>query len=52
MFKHWKQGLASAVAMATLAMPLTAAAELSDGKLKIGVPVSYTHLTLPTKRIV
>ena len=37
MFKHWKQGLASAVAMATLAMPLTAAAELSDGKLKIGV---------------
>lgn len=37
MFKHWKQGLASAVAMATLAMPLTANAELSDGKLKIGV---------------
>ncbi|MBD3641577.1 MAG: ABC transporter substrate-binding protein [Marinobacter sp.] len=37
MFKHWKQGLASAVAMATLAMPLTATAELSDGKLKIGV---------------
>ncbi|RBP32511.1 amino acid/amide ABC transporter substrate-binding protein (HAAT family) [Marinobacter pelagius] len=37
MFKHWKQGLASAVAMATLAIPLTAAAELSDGKLKIGV---------------
>jgi branched-chain amino acid transport system substrate-binding protein len=37
MFKHWKQGLASAVAMATLAMPLTAAAELTDGKLKIGV---------------
>lgn len=37
MFKHWKQGLASAVALATLAMPLTAAAELTDGKLKIGV---------------
>ncbi|WP_372985739.1 ABC transporter substrate-binding protein [Marinobacter sp.] len=37
MFKHWKQGLASAIAMATLAMPLTATAELSDGKLKIGV---------------
>ncbi len=37
MFKHWKQGLASAIAMATFAMPLTAAAELTDGKLKIGV---------------
>jgi len=37
MFKHWKQGLASAIAMATLAAPLTANAELSDGKLKIGV---------------
>lgn len=37
MFKHWKQGLAGAVAMATLAMPLTATAELTDGKLKIGV---------------
>lgn len=37
MFKHWKQGLASAVAVATLAMPLTATAELTDGKLKIGV---------------
>ncbi|MBC7185126.1 MAG: ABC transporter substrate-binding protein, partial [Marinobacter sp.] len=37
MFKHWKQGLAGAVAMATLAMPLTASAELTDGKLKIGV---------------
>ena len=37
MFKHWKQGLAGAVAAATLAMPLTAAAELSEGKVKIGV---------------
>ena len=37
MFKHWKQGLAGAVTMATLAMPLTATAELTDGKLKIGV---------------
>lgn len=37
MFKHWKQGLASAIAMATLAIPLTATAELTDGKLKIGV---------------
>lgn len=37
MFKHWKQGLATAVAAATLAMPLSAAAELTDGKLKIGV---------------
>ncbi|WP_417568207.1 ABC transporter substrate-binding protein [Marinobacter sp.] len=37
MLKHWKQGLASAVAVATLAMPLTATAELTDGKLKIGV---------------
>jgi len=37
MFKHWKQGLAGAVAMATLAMPITASAELTDGKLKIGV---------------
>ncbi len=37
MFKHWKQGLASAVAVATLAMPLTATADLTDGKVKIGV---------------
>ena len=37
MFKHWKSGLAGAVAAATLAMPLTAAAELTDGKVKIGV---------------
>ncbi|KMQ76855.1 ABC transporter substrate-binding protein [Marinobacter subterrani] len=37
MFKHWKQGLASAIAMATLAVPLTANAELTDGKVKIGV---------------
>lgn len=37
MFKHWKSGLAGAVAAATLAMPLTAAAELSEGKVKIGV---------------
>ena len=37
MFKHWKQSLAGAIAMATLAMPLTASAELTDGKLKIGV---------------
>ncbi|MBW7471607.1 ABC transporter substrate-binding protein [Marinobacter sp. M216] len=37
MFKHWKQGLVAAVAAATLAMPLSAAAELSDGKIKIGV---------------
>ncbi|PHQ25084.1 ABC transporter permease [Marinobacter guineae] len=37
MLKHLKQGLASAVAVATLAMPLTATAELTDGKLKIGV---------------
>ena len=29
MFKHWKSGLAGAVAAATLAMPLTAAAELT-----------------------
>jgi branched-chain amino acid transport system substrate-binding protein len=37
MFKHWKSGLAGAVAAATLAMPLTATAELTDGKVKIGV---------------
>lgn len=37
MFKHWKQGLASAIAMATLAVPLSANAELTDGKVKIGV---------------
>ncbi len=37
MFKHWKQGLVAAVAAATLATPLSAAAELSDGKIKIGV---------------
>ncbi|MCR8914379.1 ABC transporter substrate-binding protein [Marinobacter panjinensis] len=37
MFKLWKQGLASAIAITTLAMPLTATAELTDGKLKIGV---------------
>jgi branched-chain amino acid transport system substrate-binding protein len=37
MFKYWKQGLAGAVAVASLAMPLTATAELTDGKVKIGV---------------
>lgn len=37
MFKHWKQGLVGAVAATTLALPLTAAAELSDNKVKIGV---------------
>ncbi|MEH6563170.1 MAG: ABC transporter substrate-binding protein [Marinobacter sp.] len=38
MFKHWKQGLVSAVATASLALPLLASAEgLSDDKVKIGV---------------
>jgi len=37
MFKYWKQGLAGSVAVASLAMPLTATAELTDGKVKIGV---------------
>ncbi|SHK15852.1 amino acid/amide ABC transporter substrate-binding protein, HAAT family [Marinobacter antarcticus] len=37
MFKHWKQGLVVAVAAASLALPLTAAADLSDDKVKIGV---------------
>ncbi|WP_273209391.1 ABC transporter substrate-binding protein [Marinobacter subterrani] len=37
MFKYLKQGLAGAIAVASLAMPLTATAELTDGKLKIGV---------------
>jgi branched-chain amino acid transport system substrate-binding protein len=37
MFKHWKQGLVVAVAAASLALPLSAAADLSDDKVKIGV---------------
>ncbi len=38
MFKHWKQGLVSDVATASLALPLLASAEgLSDDKVKIGV---------------
>lgn len=38
MFKHWKRGLVSAVATASLALPLLASAEgLSDDKVKIGV---------------
>ena len=35
----------------TLAVPLTNADASFSAQL-IGVPVSYTHLTLPTKRIV
>ena len=37
MFKHWKQALAATVAAATVALPLSAAADLSDDKIKIGV---------------
>ena len=37
MFNYCKKGLIGAVAAATLALPLTAAGELSDDKIKIGV---------------
>lgn len=37
MFNHWIKGIVGAVGLASVALPLTATAELSDNKVKIGV---------------
>ena len=35
-----------------LAMPVGAQTKAENNGRRLGMPVSYTHLTLPTKRIV